>query len=44
MDQGMAMSISSNTVREGILAFFFEQRGLMAGVRMQGTRIARRPS
>lgn len=43
MDQGMAVSISSNTVREGIFAFFFEQRGLMGGLRLQGTRISRRP-
>jgi lipid-binding SYLF domain-containing protein len=41
VDQGMARSISTTTAREGVYAFFFEQRGLMAGIGLQGTKITR---
>lgn len=42
IDAGIAASMTTNTIREGIFAFFFDQRGLMGGVRLQGTRISRR--
>lgn len=41
VDQGLARSLSTTTLQEGMYAFFFEQRGLMAGVSLQGTKITR---
>lgn len=41
VDVGLAKSLTSTTVREGVYAFFFEQRGLMAGLGIQGTKISR---
>lgn len=43
IDSGLATSITTNTLRDGIFAFFFDQRGLMAGLRLQGTVISRLP-
>ncbi|WKZ56226.1 MAG: lipid-binding SYLF domain-containing protein [Bdellovibrionota bacterium] len=40
VDKGLAGSMSSTTAREGVYAFFFEQRGLMAGLGLQGTKIS----
>jgi lipid-binding SYLF domain-containing protein len=41
VDQGIATSLTTTTAREGVYAFFFEQKGLMAGVGIQGTKITR---
>jgi len=41
LDQGLAASLSSTTARKGVYAFFFEQRGLMAGLGLQGTKISK---
>lgn len=41
MDEGMAMSTTTTTLREGVYAFFFSQKGLMAGLGLQGTKITR---
>jgi lipid-binding SYLF domain-containing protein len=41
VDQGLATSFSTTTAQKGVYAFFFEQRGLMAGVGIQGTKITR---
>lgn len=41
VDQGVARSLSTTTLQKGMYAFFFEQRGLMAGVSLQGTKITR---
>jgi lipid-binding SYLF domain-containing protein len=41
VDEGVAGSFSSSTARRGIYAFFFEQRGLLAGVSLKGTKISR---
>ena len=38
-DKGVATALSTTTVREGIYAFFFGQKGLMAGLGLQGTKI-----
>ena len=35
-DQGMAKTFSTNTLHSGIYAFTFDQKGLMAGVGIQG--------
>ncbi len=40
-DTGMAKSLSSTTAKEGVYAFFFSQRGLMAGLGLQGTKISK---
>jgi lipid-binding SYLF domain-containing protein len=39
VDKGMAKSLSSTTIRKGVYAFFFSQRGLMAGLGLQGSKI-----
>jgi len=41
IDQGLAASLSSTTARKGIFAFFFDQKGLMAGIGIQGTKITK---
>lgn len=40
-DKGLASSITTTTARKGVYAFFFEQKGLMAGLGIQGTKITR---
>lgn len=40
VDQGVAKSLTTTTAREGVFAFFFDQRGLMAGLGLQGTKIS----
>ena len=40
-DSGMAKSLSTTTTQEGVFAFFFSQRGLMAGLGLQGTKITK---
>ena len=39
VDKGLAKSLSTTTVREGVYAFFFAQKGLMAGLSLQGSKI-----
>lgn len=41
VDEGVAASFSSSTARKGIYAFFFQQRGLLAGVTLKGAKISR---
>ena len=41
VDQGMARTIDTQTLHSGIYAFTFDQQGLMAGVGIQGSKIAR---
>jgi lipid-binding SYLF domain-containing protein len=41
VDQGIAASLTTTTAQKGIYAFFFDQRGLMAGVGIQGTKVTR---
>jgi lipid-binding SYLF domain-containing protein len=41
LDKGMANSISTTTARSDIYAAFFDQKGLMAGLGLQGTKITR---
>lgn len=40
-DAGMAKSSSTITLRKGVYAFIFSQRGLMAGLKLQGTKISK---
>lgn len=41
VNKGIATSLNTNTINSGIYAFFFDQRGLMAGLGLQGTKITR---
>jgi lipid-binding SYLF domain-containing protein len=41
LDQGTARALTTTTAREDIYAVFFDQRGLMAGVGIQGSKLSR---
>ncbi|MBN1142031.1 MAG: lipid-binding SYLF domain-containing protein [Deltaproteobacteria bacterium] len=41
VDVGAAGSISTTTVQSDVYAFFFDQKGLMAGIGLQGTKISK---
>jgi lipid-binding SYLF domain-containing protein len=41
VDAGVAKSLSTTTLQKGIYAFIFDQKGLMAGLGLQGTKITR---
>jgi len=41
VDQGMAKSMTTTTVTQDVYAFIFDQKGLMAGVGIQGSKITR---
>ena len=41
MDEGMARSFTTTTARSGVYAFFFDQKGLMAGLGIQGSNITK---
>ena len=41
MDTGAASSVTSTTVQSEIYAFFFDQKGLMGGLGLQGTKITK---
>jgi lipid-binding SYLF domain-containing protein len=39
VDEGMARSLTTTTAKESVYAFFFNQKGLMAGLGLQGSKI-----
>ena len=41
VDAGMGKSLTTNTLTSDVYAFIFDQRGLMAGVGIQGSKITR---
>lgn len=41
VDEGMAKSMTTTTARDEIYAFIFQQKGLMAGMGLQGTKITK---
>jgi lipid-binding SYLF domain-containing protein len=41
VDQGMAKTLTTTTARDDIYAFIFGQKGLMAGIGVQGNKITR---
>jgi lipid-binding SYLF domain-containing protein len=41
LDQGTAKALTSTTMQNDIYAFIFDQRGLMAGAGLQGSKISR---
>jgi lipid-binding SYLF domain-containing protein len=40
-EEGMSTALTTTTMRSGTVAFFFNQRGLMAGVGLRGSKITR---
>ncbi len=41
VDKGMAGSLTTTTAKDAIYAFFFDQKGLMAGLGLQGSKISK---
>ena len=41
VDQGIGKSLTSNTITSDVYAFIFDQKGLMAGIGIQGSKITR---
>lgn len=41
VDKGVAKSLTTSTAKEDIYAFFFDQKGLMAGLGLQGSKITK---
>lgn len=39
-DKGFASSLTTTTAKDDIYAFFFDQKGLMAGLGIQGSKIS----
>jgi lipid-binding SYLF domain-containing protein len=40
VDEGVARSLTTTTAKDDIYAFFFDQKGLMAGLGLQGSKIS----
>ena len=41
VDEGRARSLTTTTARDDVYAFVFDQKGLMAGAGLQGSKITR---
>ena len=41
VDKGFAKKLSSTTLREGVYAFIFDQKGLMGGLGLEGSKITK---
>ena len=41
VDKGAAKALTTSTAKEDIYAFFFDQKGLMAGLGLQGSKITK---
>ncbi len=41
VDRGISRSLSTTTINKGTYAFFFNQKGLMAGLSLQGSKVTR---
>jgi lipid-binding SYLF domain-containing protein len=41
VDEGVAKSMSSTTLQSDVYAFFFDQKGLMGGLGLQGTKVSK---
>jgi len=41
MDEGMAKTATTTTMKDDIVAFIFGQKGLMAGIGLQGNKITK---
>jgi len=41
VDAGVAKSLTSTTITQDVYAFIFDQKGLMAGIGIQGSKITK---
>jgi len=41
VDQGMARSLTTTNMRADVYAFVFDQRGLMAGIGLEGSKVTK---
>jgi lipid-binding SYLF domain-containing protein len=41
VDKGVAKSLTTTTAQNGVYAFIFDQKGLMGGIGLQGSKISR---
>jgi len=41
VDKGVASSLTTTTLKDNIYAIIFDQKGLMAGIGIQGSKITR---
>jgi lipid-binding SYLF domain-containing protein len=41
VDAGVARSLTTTTAKDNVYAFIFDQKGLMAGMGLQGSKITR---
>jgi lipid-binding SYLF domain-containing protein len=41
VDKGVAKSLSTTTLQKGVYAFIFNQKGLMGGIGLQGSKITK---
>jgi len=41
VDEGMAKTLTTTTVKDSIYVFVFSQKGLMAGAGLQGSKITK---
>lgn len=41
LDKGFGKNVSTTTMQKGVYAFIFNQKGLMGGVGIQGSKITR---
>jgi lipid-binding SYLF domain-containing protein len=41
VDEGMGKNLTTTTAKKGVYAFIFGQKGLMAGLGIQGSKITR---
>jgi lipid-binding SYLF domain-containing protein len=41
LDKGFGKNMSTTTMQKGVYAFIFNQRGLMAGIGIQGSKITK---
>jgi lipid-binding SYLF domain-containing protein len=41
LDMGVAKNLSTTTMQSGVYAFVFNQKGLMGGINIEGSKITR---
>ncbi|MEE9222879.1 MAG: YSC84-related protein, partial [Nitrosomonadaceae bacterium] len=41
VDKGFGKNLTSTTLQKGVYAFIFDQKGIMAGAGIQGTKVTR---
>ena len=41
MNEGVAKNLSTTTLKDDAYAFIFDQKGLMAGLTLEGTKVSR---